>query len=66
MSRVLKGLASSQKIVEEIDARGPVLNFVFLDLLSGGVELFVKANHKLTHRLFPVLDRHGPALADMA
>jgi hypothetical protein len=44
----------------------PVLNFVFLDLLSGGVELFVETNHKLTHRLFPVLDWHRPALADIA
>ena len=44
----------------------PVLNFVFLDFLSGGVEFFVKANHKLTQRLFPVLDWHRPALADIA
>lgn len=45
---------------------GPVLNFVFLDFLSGWVECFVKANHKLTHRLFPIMDWHGPALADIA
>lgn len=54
---------------------GPVLNFVFLDflsgwvecfVLSGWVECFVKANHKLTHRLFPIMDWHGPALADIA
>ena len=44
----------------------PVLNFVFLDFLSGGVELFVETNHKLTHRLFPVMNRHRPALADIA
>ena len=39
-------------------ARGGVQNFVFLILL-GIVELCFKVNHKLTHGLFPVLDRHS-------
>ena len=41
------------------------MNFVFLDFLLGGVEFFFKANHKLTHRLFPVMNWHRPALADI-
>jgi hypothetical protein len=28
--------------------------------------MFVKANHKLAHGGFPVLDRHGPAFGDVA
>ena len=44
--------------------KGGVQNFVFLILL-GIVELCFKVNHKLTHGLFPVLNRHRPSLANI-
>ena len=34
--------------------------------LLGVIELGFKSNHKLTHGLFPVLNGHRPALADIA
>ena len=35
-------------------------------IFLGVVELLLKTDHKLTHGLFPILDRHRPALADIA
>ena len=35
-------------------------------IFLGVVELLFKTDHKLTHGLFPILDRHRPALADIA
>ena len=49
---------------DPIEVRGGVQNFVFLILL-GIVELCFKVNHKLTHGLFPVLNRHRPSLANI-
>ena len=35
-------------------------------ILLGGVETIFKADHKLTHRLFPVLNWHCPAFSNVA
>ena len=35
-------------------------------ILSGAVELFIKSNHKLTRRLFSILDGRRTAFAGIA
>ena len=43
-----------------------VSRILSLSIFLGLVELLLKMDHKLTHRLFPIVNRHRPALTDIA
>ena len=57
--------SAEQKALADLFA-GRLSQILCLSIFLGVVELLLKTDHKLAHRLFPILDRHRPALTDIA